>query len=439
MTTRATPPASEPRRAQPTRCVLLTYQAAVLTAGLVLLATPAATQVLPELQPEGEPRLTLNAAITGGYDGNIFVESIGVPDPRYREDGAHTGTSLDAIYSRQRDRWDFVGTGGASFRFYRTSDRFLATSSHASLDTVVAMTDRLRVRAAGGAAASPYYFVSATTTSLSDTQVRVDHALVPHRLVTGNGSLRVNYELTGRSSVAFDYARTKTDFVGDELDITTSSVGGLFTRGMTRHGSLRLGYRQNLGKYGRGNDSAVTAHTIDVGVDYGRGLQLTNRTVFGFSLGTSAINDGQRTRYEPTGQADLTRRVSARSALKVEYRRSLSFIDGYRDAYFSDSVIGGVITRFSRGVTARGQIAYTSGQLGFVSDADIDSYSASLRVLWRMNRIADAFAETSYHRYEFRNDIRIAGVATGMNRAAVRFGLETSFPLMRERTTSAAR
>ncbi len=437
MTTRPYPPASEPPRAQPTRSVLLTCQAAVLTAGLVLLATPAATQVLPELQAKGEPRLTLNAAITAGYDGNIFVESIGVPDPRYREAGTHTGASLDAMYSRRRNRWDVVGTAGASFRFYRASDQFLATSYNASLDTAVDVTDRLRVHAAGGATGSPYYFVSATPTWLSETQVQLDYALVPHRLVAGNGSLRLNYELTGRSSVEFDYGRTKTDFVGDELDITTSSVGGRFTRGITRHGSLRLGYRQNLGEYGRGNDSPVTAHTIDIGLDYGRGLQLSNRLVFGFGLGTSAINDGRRTRYEPTGQADLTRRVSSRSAAKVEYRRSLSFIEGYREAYFSDSVIGGVITRFSRGVTARGQIAYTHGQLGFVSDADIDSYSASLRAQWRLNRILDAFAETSYHRYEFRNDIRIGGLATGMNRAAVRFGLETSLRLLSERTTSA--
>src|SRR5688500_12334661 len=99
MTSRATSPASEQSEDLSAHWPLAVRLHTVSLFVVTVLAAPA-SPVLAQEAALPEPRLKLNTSISSGYDGNVFVESMGVADPRYRDGGAHIGAGMDLVYSR---------------------------------------------------------------------------------------------------------------------------------------------------------------------------------------------------------------------------------------------------------------------------------------------------------------------------------------------------
>jgi hypothetical protein len=422
-----------------------TQKTAAVTIVVLLLASSATAQQFGQdafaekTASDQAQTLTFTSSLTGGYDQNLLVETIGVADPRFNEEGSYLGGGLGLAYAGHGGRIEGGVNGGTSMRFYRTADQFIAASYNGGGDISLRLTKRLKFSASGSADYSPYYQVSLYNDPIVIGRVRFDYRLAPNRIATYSARTGLSYQ-TGRwSSFDLDYGVSRSDFIGRDLDYSITSAGARYMRRLSQHASLRLGYALQQGTYGTGGltPTAVDAHTIDVGVDWDRAHNIDRRTVFNLGFGSTAMNDGRGTTYQPTGHASLSRRLSQGWTFKAEYTRNLSFVDGYRNAFFADTVAVGALAHLSRKVTLLTQASYITGMVGRHT-ARVGTYAAGERLQTTVGRNLSLFAEAFYYRYRFAYGFE--GRPSGdMNRITFVAGFQSSVPLLNERIHSATR
>ena len=163
-----------------------------------------------------------------------------------------------------------------------------------------------------------------------------------------------SFAITRRGSVeavsSYRYSALDTSSTSNETDLRSYSVGGRFRYGLTRNGSLRLGYVYRQGRRpdrcGRGNRSGrpTVVHDIDVGLDYRRALSLTRRTSIGFSTGSTIVTvpvegstNGQL-QYRVVGDVGLQHEIGRTWLARLAYNRGVGFAEAFNQPVFADGV-----------------------------------------------------------------------------------------------------
>jgi len=246
-------------------------------------------------------------------------------------------------------------------------------------------------------------------------------------------------------SAFVDY--TYTDVVRESLNRHDASAYGLrgeFSRNLDRRTAVRLGYRYRRGDVGYGV-SQTTRPTVenglDFGLDYTKVLSATRQAVFGFSLGTSAVDlpEGsnllvQGRLYRATGGATFGYQFGRSWQGRAVYRRGLDYVAELSEPVFSDSVSGAVDGFLTDRWTVSLSVGYSSGESAVLSNTStFDTYTGSVKLRYAVSRMWATYVDYLYYYYDFRGRLQLPpGVPPTLKRNGLRAGLTLWMPAFRK-------
>jgi hypothetical protein len=346
--------------------------------------------------------------------------------------GSLTASSAGRRFSGT-DSWSFLNYGGGSITAVAPMNTRNALSGRASLSyqPVSASTLFPDLFRTGGPPALPTEFDLATEL---DSYLASDADVTYTRLLSRRSTFTAGYAIVSRGAIT-----------GNEGVRTDTASAGL-SRAMTPSLSLRLGYG-----YGRSRNTLVVdvdsaavieTHHLDLGVDYSKTFNISRQTTFGFGTGSIAVSDGNRTRIDAIGHADLARRFGRTWESGVSYSRDVDFVQTFSQPAFSDSVAASITGRAASLVAVRSGTGVSFGRVGLGPDAsDYRATQATAGLTVSIGRLFDISADYAYYRYRFDGAMQLSpGLGQEARRHFFQIGTGITLPLInRARTPNAPR
>jgi hypothetical protein len=403
--------------------------------------------------------LDLHASLFGAYDDNVVsaLRGDGAGDPRLQHGGYYTGANAAMTYAFQGDRASFTATGATTISYYRQFDDPVVPSYSGAIGFSAPLGSRASVRASQSVQYSRFLgfglFPLVPSLVLSD----VDVAPPTHDFASG-ALTGFSYTTTAdvqrvfgpRATLSAFYNLQRSTFNVPEYGLSQQRVGVRFERRVTTHAGIRLGYAHRVGDYGFVAAARPhRSHDLDVGLDYGRSLSFSRRTVLSFSTGSSilvsddrapdgsAISDAaeRRTDFHVTGLATLNHEIGRSWTARASYVRSLRFVEVFSEPVFSDAVTASVDGQINRVLSANMTASYSGGSVGQRLPAnDFGTFAAVAQLQAALTRHLAAYAEYLFYQYSVGSGVQLpVGFARALDRSGVRAGLNVWVPLLRGR------
>ena len=404
--------------------------------------------------------LDLRGSLFGAYDDNVFATVPGgVPvDPRVRNGGYYTGANAAANYAFQGDTTSITATGAAAFGYYRQFADPLVPSYNAGVGLSTALGARTRVHASQSIRYSPFLgftlfpsLPSLVTSEIDVTTPTHDYASGALKGFTYGTTAELAYELSRRASFAGFYDLHRTEYNVEQRDLAQQRAGVRFHQQLSGHAGLRLGYAYRTGRYGFAAErQPVRSHDLDVGIDYGRALSFSRRTVVSFGTGSSILmsdpaagqtgeligpNDDQRTHFFVSGFATVNHEIGRTWAALGSYVRSIRFEQAFSQPLLTDAVSARLAGQINQRLTANFNAGYSFGSVGPRAVANgYDTFSAVAHLQAALSRHFAAYTQYVYYHYNFGYGVQMPpGFARGLDRNGMRAGLTVWTPLLRSR------
>jgi hypothetical protein len=426
-------------------------------AGIVLSllaapGTPALAQTQPfqglfGAQPMAAPNdsLDLSTSLFAVNDTNLprLVAGPGDgtgPDVRYTD--LHSGL----WYTHRGERTVFSTNGTSALQYYPQ----LAHAVRWSGAGAVAMTRtgrRLRFGIDQQVRYSPYAHFRVipipgpTSPGLAEVEAP-DVALA----VSGRESYRYNsgvtagYQLARRTILNASYQHEFLDFVpADQNDWKTQDANISLSHSLTPKTALVAGYGYHRRDFER-ERVPLRRHDLNFGVNYNSALPFSPRTVFAFTMGSTALSRGRSTRTDATestffrliGRADLEHQISRSWWGGAFYDRWVQYIEGVSDVFLAHSITGNIRGYLGPRVEVRATSGYSTGPLRFgPRQRGYDTSASTARVRMAISRGLAAQVEYVHYRYLFSDAVTLpTGIPVRGNRHVFRVGLTTWVPLL---------
>jgi hypothetical protein len=279
-------------------------------------------------------------------------------------------------------KWLQVDAAGGQLSYYfpdqkrwfrQTIENGTAAASHAWQ-----LTQRTQLSVSESAGVQPAYY-SALPTGYQPQLTSADPALTLPPDLTGFGGVflmsqsgaGITHNLSRRVSLTgrYDFMRRWSVDRPDNLDLEQQSAAGDVRFSVTRHLSVRTGYRAYDSRFGPPDTPHVRSQNVDFGVDYNRGgsLQLTRKTTLSLNVGLGGLTDsaGQQ-RYFLLGGAGLTHEMGRTWASSIIYSRDLNFSSLFQEPVLTDNVVAGLTGLITERLTFQSSVGYSKGTVGFV-------------------------------------------------------------------------
>jgi hypothetical protein len=395
--------------------------------------------------------LTASLSLGGGYSNDRLSRPVGDPNggPPPTFTGPFGTGSGSLQYSFVRDRGSFNASAGASTRYYQ-SRKDMFPGYNAAVGGSVSVTRWLNWEADMRAVDQPLYgltlFPDAIALNpgvLSPIDYTQDVARGAYRRV--NGTTRVGLAINERTAFDVHYEASRGQIGDARIQQTLQGAGATFMRQLSRDLGVRLGYDRRIGTYDVADGTQrIENDAIDAGLEYSHALSLSRHTSFSFATGTTAVSNGDQTRFRVIGHATLDREIGRTWDAALIYSRDVGFIETLVEPTFSDSLaftVGGLL---GRRVELRTEVAATVGRLGFdraAANRGFDAYDGTAEMTVAISRYLGIRASYTYYRYTFDSDAPLTGaVYRRLDRQSVQAGLTLWAPLLqRARRPHAAR
>jgi hypothetical protein len=412
------------------------------------------------LGDSGRTGADISGSLYGAYDENLGATLPGrLADPRYQKSGWYAGGNSQFNFAWRGERASFNGWGGASANYYpeARNDEFnrdpLVPTYMAGVGFGRPLGRRNTVNASFTAGYSPYFLNGffpdvPSLDPLPAPPVEVDPGVNVSggMLARYSTAVGLSRRLSPKASVVLRYSYSLTDYTDTNRKYTHQFGSAVFSRQLTQHASLRLGYsyREATNDVFDGLPSVHRdMHNVDAGVDYNRSFTLTSsrRTTVSFSTGSAfftgrslsedGLSEQSRTRFFVTGNASLVHEMGRTWRLAAIYVRSAAFSEVVFEPLTSDSVsvsLSGLIGRRNE-VSAR--VSTTSGTSGSGRPgSDFQAYVASAQWRRALTRYIAANASYLFYDHDFGQSVVLPlGFPHATNRHGVRAGLTVFFPL----------
>jgi hypothetical protein len=405
---------------------------------------------------ETEQSLTVRGAFGGGYDDNILADGSGIGgggggfDPRIQRRGNLLMANGAVDYSLSRDTFGMFVSGATSSRYYPKTENPLASAHTGAAGMNWRMGRRTSLFAQGFAIYQPFTLSGVFPTALGADfgsfepigGPNLDLTATTDRYLLNSGAVNLRQTLTRRTSLFLSYSKAYSDSSAYQFSYSNDSAAGGYLFQVNNNLGLRFGYGYMEGRFQDGSNR-YTNQNFDVGVNYTKALSVSRRTTFSFGTGSTAISDGETTRFQAIGSARLNHEIGRTWHASVAYDRNVGFIESLRQPVFTDAVtsqLDGLISRRLE-FTANAQASF--GQLGMSSSAGsgFTTYYGATGLQYALTRNISLSANYFYYRYDFDSRLLLPqGVTQHVNRQSVRGSVNLWAPLFqRARRTNVTR
>jgi hypothetical protein len=403
----------------------------------------------------GRTGAAISGDIFGAYDDNVAATLPGRPrDPRYARSGWYTGANSHLYMNWRGDRAAVNGWASAGTSYYAEFSNPLVPSYSAGLGFSRPLGERSSMRIGQMFQYSPYFLNGffPEPSQLDDVPLPAVE-LVPGNDVSGNTIARYGTvagftrQLSRSAKFSTGYSYSISNYSDYDRAFRQQSGTATFSRGLTKHASLRLGYayRSVTQEVGLPGIPDLENHMQDIiaSIDYNRSiaLSMSRRTHVSFSTGTSYIarsdlsgsefDQRRRSRFYVTGTAEITHEMGRTWKAAAIYRRSAGFSELVFEPVTSDSVSASLLGLLGRRIEVSALAGASSGHVGsFQTDDHFSSYRAMVQVRRALSRYLAARAAYIFYHHDFDNQIRLPiGFPQALDRQGVQVGLSVWLPL----------
>ena len=371
-------------------------------------------------------RLNVTFSASEGYDSDVPQEVFIGTGQGNQSGGRSTLLSTSAEYANVGRRLGVAASVQSSIRYYEHTRNAALVSHSGTVGGNVTFSRTTALRVDQTILYSPSYlyqlFPGTTPPDLGEVVVAP-----PELILQENGSYqyRTSAQFTAGSErghqvlVHSNYERTDGQNSGPDLrDLTTFDLGGTYSRGLGRHGSVFGGYELRSGEYSTGT---TTEHILNVGGAYTFVLSSRRRLGFRGQLGPSFVDLPQYDlpglasggAFHLQGDGTINYQFGRSWSLGASYRRGVDYNAVVIEPIFTDSAsinLSGLITRridvnTSVGL-ADGKTLVTEGL------RHIETYMAQARVRVALTRWLAAFGEYVYYSHDVGGEVAIPGALT---------------------------
>ena len=415
--------------------------------------TPRGDEPGTESADEGAvgQRLTMNASLGGGVDNAVFAKTeetdSGSAPLGGRSSYGQLSTGLS--YALQRTSGTALGASFATTGIYVPDSLQPYIGSYGgAVGVSLKLTERTSMSANQSAGYQPYYtldlFPALGQPSLGQAALApLDLRVNQEGYATYGSMLGVTHTLSRRSSIAVNYAYTRSDFTSGFDPFTSHTAGARFSRTLTRNLAARVGYAFSEAQATGIDPSAdrFRGHNLDVGVDYNRPLSLSRRTTLSFGSGSTATTDGQQTYYNLTGDAQVSHELGRSWRTSVRYSRGVTFYETFQAPALADTVAAGVAGRLHRRVALQSSVGTSFGQVGLSeTGSEFRTSYTTVALAYALTRLLRFGTDYSYMHYSFGSATVPFGFLPNMQRHTARAYLSVRLPLLQpQRRPNASR
>jgi hypothetical protein len=239
---------------------------------------------------------------------------------------------------------------------------------------------------------------------------------------------------TVRSEISFAGGAAYTDYPGDGIDAFTPSGRFRYSRHMTEHSRMNLGYGVRLWEYPGSTTPIVRTHDIISGVSYTRPLPFARRTLVGFDIGSAVAQTPEAWRYDVTGGGFVAQPLGRLWALVGTYRYGLDGRAGLSEPLYLYGHTGAVTVTglVGRRFVLRSTSTYVTGTSLFDELRERNrwwSTSASVSALFLG---LATYVSANWNGQDFSQQVgEVTGLPTSVDRFSVSAGFSLGLPLVR--------
>lgn len=240
-------------------------------------------------------------------------------------------------------------------------------------------------------------------------------------------------QLSRRSSVSASYTLRRSEFSGQDSNFMSQTFSGRYNRSLSRTLGMHVGYGTTIGEFA-GSTTSYRNHMIDAGLSFNKALSVSRRTFLSFDSGSTAWSDGQTTRWQVLGGAQLSHEMGRTWTAALNYRRNVQFIETFNQPLFSDSVNGSLGGLFSSRLRADFGGGASNGSFGLVgSSNNVWSYYAQSGLGVALSRFMEVEARYNYFHYKFDGTLYSAlGFGADLNRQSIGVFVNASAPVFKK-------
>jgi hypothetical protein len=384
------------------------------------------------------PLANFTLLLYGAADDNSrFASGSDVSDEALQARRMYEGAQAGLNFLRRRPRSVLRVEGSSALRYYSDLRRISTQKHSGSFGLEYVLSQRAKLQVGQTASFSPYYQLVlgrpavGALNALDVSAATGDYSVSRQKQMVYGSSAVLTYAAGTHGAMTFGYARQHTDFF-ESADFHSQRAAARYTHEIGRGVALRLGY--GFGDASTSGLSPTRNHDLDFGVDYGRALSVSPRTVLGFTSGTTMVATNVGRQVQLIGSAQLRHQLSrsTRWNAQLSFDRGLQAIEGTPRPFIADTVTAGINGYISRRISLRVLPSYASGVDVEEDGLRYHSLLAQTRLDMAMSRNWAAYVEHFYYRYQFPASASLPSVLTaGMNRQGLRVGLSLWTPVAR--------
>lgn len=382
----------------------------------------------------------VRSSIGANWDSVLLLPE-GSPSDIPLDSGISSGGSAVLSIAHRSSLFLAEATGGASRGQYFTQPSSYGNTMYfANARVSGSLTTRFDAYATAGYSHSPYYeFFSDFGRQPIDPGLNVDPTVLPYAPYATvmmenesvDGTVGITGNITKQSSISVSGFKRQTRFAEHpDDDLATTGYNATWNWHLTRDFGVHAGYgRQWVDVRGpdrRDYDSAF----IDAGVDYNKALSIARRTTLRFNTATSIVKyPGVNGEFRVNGGVALSKFFRRTWHASVQANRATSFVPGFFEPLYSDSVGASLGGMFSTRLQFSSSITAARGESAFSDTKGFSTYAASTTLSFALFKYASAY--TSYVTYWYEvppNGITLT-VPGEMARQVVSVGFNFYLPI----------
>ena len=382
----------------------------------------------------------VRSSIGANYDSVLLLPE-GSPSDIPLDSGISSGGSLVLGVDHRSSIFLANVSGGATRGQYFTQPSSYGNTQYfANARVNATLTTRFEAYATAGYNHSPYYeFFTDFGRQPVDPQLNVDPTVLPFSPYatvmleneTVDGTVGVTGKITKQSSISVSGYKRQTHFARQpDDDVAMSGYNATWNWQLSRDLGVHAGYGREFVDVRAPDRRDYESDVIDVGVDYTKAFSIARRTSLRFHTSTSIVKyPGVNGELRVDGGVALSKNFRRTWHAGAQFNRFTSFVPGFSEPLYSDSVGASLGGMFSTRVQFSTSITAARGESAFSDTKGFGTYAATSTLTFAITKYVSAYTSYVAYWYEVPPNAITLTVPGTMARQLVSAGFNLYLPV----------